>query len=78
MSHRHTSKAWSPSYDRLDTRSNDDAATAKANNERRRHKYVQLRVGRAVLAVQGKGPDSCERGRRGSAVGVHRPDQAQV
>jgi len=39
MSHRHTSKAWSPSYDRLDTRSNDDAMTQR---QRRRITYVAV------------------------------------
>jgi len=46
--------------------------------DRRHHprKYVQLRAGRAILAVRGEGRDSCGQGRRGSAVGIRCLDQA--
>jgi len=53
-----------------------DAATAKAVDVHHPRKYVQLRVGRAILAVQGERRDSCVRSRRGSAVGVRCSDQA--
>jgi len=60
MFYGHTSKAWSL-YGHSNTRSNDDAVTVKANNVHHRQKYVQLQVGRAILAVQGKGGDSCRK-----------------
>ena len=50
ISGRHTSKAWIL-YDRSNRISDADAATAKANDAHRPHKYVQLQVGQAILPV---------------------------